>query len=224
MPQAERGSLGETLREVVPARPPALDARRIPFVVLAGLVTFGLFWIMQALIGVTGELREGRATAKVEFIRLRKDREVETKKREIPDKQLPDKPPPLPDMNFAPSRLGGADALALDFGVGDLDVGAGTGFGLSASDSDVVPVVRVNPQYPIRAAEQGIEGWVELEFTITPSGTVKDAVVLAARPGRIFDTEALRAISKWRYNPKIVDGKPVERPGVRVRLRFRLEE
>jgi len=197
--------------------------RRIPATVLAGLVTFGLFWVMQALIGVTGELREGKATAKVEFIRLRKDRQVETKKREIPDKQLPDKPPPLPDMNFAPSRLGGADALALDLGVGDLDVGGGSGFGLQASDSDVVPVVRVNPQYPIRAAERGIEGWVELEFTITASGTVKDPVVIAAKPARVFDVEALRAIGKWRYNPKIVDGKPVERSGVKVRLRFRLE-
>ena len=94
---------------------------------------------------------------------------------------------------------------------------------MGASDSDVVPVVRVNPQYPIRAAERGIEGWVELEFTITASGTVKNAVVTAARPARIFDSEALRAIGKWRYNPKIVDGKPVERKGVRVRLRFRLE-
>ena len=96
-------------------------------------------------------------------------------------------------------------------------------FGIGGSDSDVVPVVRVNPQYPIRAAEQGVEGWVELEFTITASGTVKDPVVVAAKPARIFDVEALRAIGKWRYNPKIVDGKPVERSGVRVRLRFRLE-
>jgi protein TonB len=197
-------------------------SRRFPASVLAALVTFSLFWVMQALIGVTGELREGRTSAKVDFIRLRKDTQVETKKREIPEKQLPDKPPPLPDMNFAPSRLGGGDALALDFGVGDLDVG-GSGLGLGGSDSDAVPVVRVNPQYPIRAAERGIEGWVELKFTITASGTVKDPVVIAAKPARIFDSEALRAISKWRYNPKVVDGKPVERTGMKVRLRFRLE-
>jgi protein TonB len=197
--------------------------RRLPASVLAGLVTFSLFWVMQALIGVTGELREGRVSAKVDFIRLRKDTQVETKKREIPEKQLPDKPPPLPDMNFAPSRLGGGDALALDFGVGDLDVG-GSGLGLGGSDSDAIPVVRVNPQYPIRAAERGIEGWVELAFTITASGTVKNAVVIAAQPARIFDSEALRAIGKWRYNPRIVDGKPVERQGMKVRLRFRLEQ
>jgi protein TonB len=198
-------------------------SRRFPASVLAALVTFSLFWVMQALIGVTGELREGRTSAKVDFIRLRKDTQVETKKREIPEKQLPDKPPPLPDMNFAPSRLGDGDALALDFGVGDLDVG-GSGLGLGGSDSDAIPVVRVNPQYPIRAAERGIEGWVELAFTITASGTVKNAVVIAAQPARIFDSEALRAIGKWRYNPRIVDGKPVERQGMKVRLRFRLEQ
>jgi protein TonB len=197
--------------------------RRFPASILAAIVTFSLFWGMQALIGVTGELREGRSSAKVDFVRLRKDTQVETKKREIPEKQLPDKPPPLPDMNFAPSRLGGGDALALDFGVGDLDVG-GSGLGLGGSDSDAVPVVRVNPQYPIRAAERGIEGWVEIKFTITASGTVKDPVVIAAKPARIFDSEALRAIGKWRYNPKVVDGKPVERSGMKVRLRFRLEQ
>ena len=192
--------------------------------VLAFGVTFGLFYLMQALISMAdADLDEGGRAPLVEFIRLRKDSRLETKKREIPEKKLPEKPPPLPDMDFAPSTSAATEVGALDFGIGELDIEGGANLGAAASDSDVVPVVRVNPQYPIRAAERGIEGWVEVEFTITPSGTVKDAVVIASHPGRIFDREALRAISKWKYNPKIEDGKPVERRGVKVRLRFELE-
>ena len=85
-------------------------------------------------------------------------------------------------------------------------------------------MVRVNPQYPIRAEERGIEGWVELEFTISEAGTVKEARVIAAKPRGVFDRSALRAIKKWKYNPKVEDGKPVERPGVTVRLTFDLED
>ena len=39
----------------------------------------------------------------------------------------------------------------------------------------------------------------------------------------VFDRAALNAVRKWRYNPKVQDGQPVERPGVKVRLDFQME-
>jgi protein TonB len=62
-----------------------------------------------------------------------------------------------------------------------------------------------------------------LEFTISTAGTVKDVEVVASEPGSIFDRAAVQAVRKWKYNPKILDGKPVERPGVKVRLDFEME-
>jgi protein TonB len=109
-------------------------------------------------------------------------------------------------------------AFAIDV---DVDVG-GTNIAIAAADSDVVPIVRVSPQYPLRASERGIEGWVEVSFTISKLGTVKDAVVLNSHPSSIFDRAALKAIRKWKYNPKIEDGEPVERSGIKVRLKFEL--
>jgi protein TonB len=109
-------------------------------------------------------------------------------------------------------------AFAIDV---DVDVG-GASFAIAASDTDIVPIVRVNPQYPLRASERGIEGWVEVIFTISKLGTVKDPRVLNSHPSSIFDRAALKAIRKWKYNPKIEDGEPVERPGVKVRLKFEL--
>jgi protein TonB len=185
-------------------------------------VTFGLFYLMQALIlGKDVKLGEAGGTM-IDFVRLKKDSELETKKRKMPEKKEPEEPPPPPDLSMArsnkPNQEMGDMAFAIDV---DVDVG-GTNVAIAASDTDVVPIVRVQPQYPLRASERGIEGWVEVQFTISKLGTVKDPMVINSHPSSIFDRSALKAIRKWKYNPKIEDGEPVERPGIKVRLKFEL--
>ena len=202
-----------------------MDLRFPAAAVLAGFVTFGLFWVMQALIGVAGELREGKPPAKVEFVRLRRDTTPETKEREKPQREVPEQQPPPPEMNLAQS-------LKPSEGVGEIipmadtsnqlaeatSLGAGGG-----SDRDIVPLVRVDPEYPPRARQQGIEGYVDVEFTISPAGTVQDPRVIGSQPAMVFDGAALTAIRRWRYNPKLEAGVAVARPGVQVRLRFEIK-
>ena len=94
----------------------------------------------------------------------------------------------------------------------------------AGSDRDVIPLVRINPDYPPRALSRGLEGWVQVQFTITATGTVKDAVVVNADPKNIFDDAALKAIARWRYNPKVENGTAVERVGVQTIIRFQLEQ
>lgn len=188
-------------------------------------MTFGLFWVMQALVGVEGTLLDEGKRMVIEFVRLKRETEPEKKKRELPDKTPPEEEPPPPDMNLARNLRPDADGegFAPGFDTG-LDLDGGPNLGLGAADQDVVPLVRVNPEYPIRAAQRGIEGWVEVEFTISPTGTVKDAQVVGYYPSSVFNNAALRAIRRWKYNPKIEGGKPVERPGVIVRLTFQLSK
>jgi protein TonB len=199
-------------------------SRHLSAAVLAIGVTFGLFYLMQALI-LGQDLKLGEASGTmIDFVRLKKESELETKKRKMPDKKEPDEPPPPPDLSMArsnkPSQEMGDMAFAIDV---DVDMG-GADFSIAASDTDVVPIVRVTPQYPLRASERGIEGWVEVEFTISKLGTVKDPRVINSHPSSIFDRSALKAIRKWKYNPKIEDGEPVERPGIKVRLKFELSD
>ncbi len=59
---------------------------------------------------------------------------------------------------------------------------AGLTWAAPSSDSDIIPLVRVLPQYPPQAMSRGIEGWVIVEFTISAAGTVKDPVVLESDP------------------------------------------
>jgi len=63
------------------------------------------------------------------------------------------------------------------------------------------------PQYPMRAMDRGIEGWVEVAFTIDADGSVSGAKVTAAAPEDTFDKAVLNAVSKWRYAPAN-DGRP----------------
>jgi protein TonB len=70
---------------------------------------------------------------------------------------------------------------------------------------------------------RGIEGWVEVRFTVTAIGAVRDAVVVASEPGTTFDAAALQAIARWRYNPRIEQGEAVERSGMQIVIRFELE-
>lgn len=102
------------------------------------------------------------------------------------------------------------------------ELAGGINLGQAPSDTDATPLVRVPPIYPPRAAERGIEGWVVIEYTIAGNGTVKTARAIASEPGNIFNRSAVKAVMKWKFKPKIVDGKPVEQPGKQTRLTFEL--
>lgn len=87
----------------------------------------------------------------------------------------------------------------------------------------VVPLERVPPKYPARAASRHIEGWVKIEFTITTDGDVDDAVVVEAEPAEVFDEAALKAINQWKFKEKIVNGVAVEQRAVQT-LQFKLTQ
>lgn len=80
---------------------------------------------------------------------------------------------------------------------------------------------KVNASYPPQAIRARTQGWVELSFTITASGSVEDVEVVNANPRRIFDREAIRALSQWKFSPRIEGGKPVAAKA-RQRLEFTL--
>ncbi len=194
--------------------------------VIAAVVTFGIFFVMQALISAEREppLDEARGRI-IDFVRLKKESDLQLKKRQLPEKREQPEPPPPPDMDFSKSHKPSSNLAAVSPAFDpDLDLAGGPYLGAAPSDTDAIPLVRVNPSYPISANERGIEGWVWVEFTISAAGTVKNPRVRESEPGSVFDRAALRAIAKWKYRPKMEDGKAVERPGVAVKLTFELKD
>jgi protein TonB len=188
---------------------------------LASGVTFGLFYLMQSMIGVEGELDASGGIKVVDFVRVKRTEDVKKKEREPPKKKQIDDEPPPPDFaleqNSDMSGAGIGISAAVDTSM-SLDTGGG--FSMASADGDAVPMVRVPPQYPERAQQRGIEGRVLVEFTISKSGSVKNPKVIAYEPSRIFNKAALKAVAQWKYNPKIEDGKAVEQHGIRISIPF----
>ncbi|MEE2022848.1 MULTISPECIES: TonB family protein [Alkalimonas] len=95
--------------------------------------------------------------------------------------------------------------------------------GVGMRDGSANPLVRVEPRYPVEAARQGISGWVQLRFSVDETGNVQDVEVLAAEPANVFNREAIRALRRWRYQPKIIAGKAVKQTNLQVQLDFNLQ-
>ncbi|MBT1443169.1 energy transducer TonB [Shewanella sp. JM162201] len=201
--------------------------RALVSIIIGALVTFGLFWFMAALVG-GGAQRADNSTESpvIEITMDRQDAKAQNKPRVVPKPPPPPEQPPKPDTT-PPDTSSNIDG-ALTFNAGALDAGGpSTGLKLGSfmkADGDATPIVRIEPQYPIQAARDGKEGWVQLRFTINEIGGVDDVEVIAAEPKRLFDKEAIRALKKWKYKPKIVDGQAQKQPGMTVQLDFKLDK
>jgi bla regulator protein BlaR1 len=112
-----------------------------------------------------------------------------------------------------------ACTLALPVVVG-LVTAPGAAFGQDREE--FLPIVKVAPIYPAEAVAQRLEGYVIVEFTVTTTGSVKDLdVVESSSP--VFERAALDAARKFKYEPRLENGRPVEVPGVRNKITFVLE-
>jgi len=207
--------------------------------VVGVFVTLLLFYIMQSLIS-SGEkaLTDDKGLSLVDFVRVKDEQQLETKKRKPKKPPPPDEPPPdVPPQNFNVNvdqsgfSMAGVDiAVAVDVGVG--------GFGIS--DGEYLPIVKVQPQYPRRALSRGLEGYVIVEFTVNAQGAVVDPVVVANcawvqairreeaecedSPNSVFDSAARKAAAKFKYKPKVVDGNPMATSGVLNKIIFELAD
>jgi protein TonB len=191
-----------------------------------------LFGLLRALITGEGEVATLSAPAKIEFTRLRRSGQVEAIKRAKPKVEKPEQAPAAPSLSMEQASSADARAevaaLAAPMGVaGTGGVGGilGGGFGGAGGggiDRDPVPLVRIEPTYPPAAQSRGIEGWVHVRFTITGAGNVKGAQIVDSSDS-IFNNAAIRAVQQWKYQPQLQEGKPVDREGIEVVLRFEME-
>lgn len=206
--------------------------RTVVAALLAVAVTFGLFLFMYQLISSGGGDRGAlEAIAGIHFGKVEIPDEITTRSRRKPPKPPPPKePPPPPKMQVAKMEQPVQNLPQMDLPNLDVPLVGGEGMFIGnfqqvdrTAEGDIIPVVVIRPMYPREAAMSGTEGWVKVEFTITAAGTVKDPQVIDANPPRIFNREAIRAILKWKFKPRVVDGVAVERRATQV-IDFTLDE
>lgn len=86
------------------------------------------------------------------------------------------------------------------------------------------PIYRIDPEYPINEARRGNEGWVKIKFDISEYGFVKNPEVIDNMGGKGFIKKSLKALERWRYAPKFVDGESQVAEGMFVQLDFTLSK
>jgi periplasmic protein TonB len=200
--------------------------------ILGILVALTLFLVMDGLISGRNSFdRDRNQAARLDFIQVDQDEFENVKRRTPPPKpEAPKKPPPPPKITVDNPDQPPRDMPRIDMPRINLGIATGSGpylgswsAGNAGGEGDVIPIVRIEPQFPREALIQGISGWVEVEFTIEADGSVSKPRVIASEPSNVFDRNAIRAIYKWKFKPRIVDGKPVARRATQ-RLDFNLQQ
>ncbi len=207
-----------------------LEQRFVRPTLYAAGFTFGMFWSMHLLIaGGKYIAEEGATLATVDFMRLKKDTDLTERERKKPPKPEPPKTPPPPKMKVDTPP---PDAQPTPFRMPKLDLSASVGGGpflgaYAGGDgsgySELIPVMRIAPQYPRQAARDGISGFVVFELVINPDGTVRSARAVKAQPRGMFEAAGMQAILKWKFRPKVEDGKAIESRGTQ-QIDFKLED
>lgn len=173
-----------------------------------------LFWLMHYLILSTErELEEVESFKTVDFVRVQQDERLETRQRsrpEPPPAQEP--PPPTPQLK---AQSFNQMEVSTAFGMPNVSVPTNISGGpsLIAQNADLIPIVRLAPQYPRQAAMAKISGWVRLRIVVNPDGSVREARAIDAQPRGIFEAAAVTAALRGRFRPRMVDGVAVESTG-----------
>jgi periplasmic protein TonB len=198
-----------------------IKVRTVFSILLAIPVVVGLFFIMHSLIDRDFENPEVSNQKIADLVQPDEEIQLETTTKK-PDKvEDPEEPPPEIDMaqidldmdttvdNIAPSA--------------SIDVSIST-TGMSSGDGEYLPIVKVAPIYPRRAQTRGITGYCIVEYTVTTSGAIRDPVAVDCQPSGVFEKASVKAATKFKYKPRVVDGEAIEVAGVQNKFTYELEQ
>lgn len=193
---------------------------------IAGAITFVLFMLMQALI-FTDEVLLEEADDELQISISEEIEEVQVRAREVNlddvDQVEPPPPPPQIEREVADQPTEDMSTVMGDLPEFEAPELSGDNISFDVSDRDAQPMVRIPPQYPPRAAERGVEGSCTVTFDVTPDGTPTNISIVDC-DSSLFERSTIRAVERWRYEPKVEGGTAVWRRGVVTRLDYNLEE
>lgn len=195
---------------------------------LAAAIALSLFSFMAWMVDKSHH-RAPEASEALSFnmVMVENEQEVRRRQRSVPEQPKAPEPPPEAKMSQAQTQMTAMTpmtslpSLGLDTAIDGLAISAPT-FADFTSNQEVMPLYRVEPRYPAKAKKRGLEGEVVLSFTIDPTGRPIDISIVSATPKRVFEREAIRALKKWKYQPKVVGGKAVAQVGQTVKVEFEL--
>lgn len=202
-------------------KPAELDAlndrayhwRILAVILLGACVALTLTWFMHRLIHSSQQrLDESKRAHLVDFVRLKRD-EASAQKDRRPSRLVTEEAPPAPtaapaDNSQAEATLAVSETVLPDGLEAGFKIG---GLGFDAAEGEYLPIVKIAPVYPHRAAATGLEGECVVIYTVTTTGATRDIRVIESMcTDRLFHSASIAAAKKFKYKPRIINGQPVE--------------
>ncbi|WP_085344202.1 energy transducer TonB [Vibrio sp. ArtGut-C1] len=192
------------------------------------LISVSLFSFMAWMVD-KGNQRAPEASEAVRFdmVMVENEADVQRRQRSVPEQPEPPQSPEPMDLSQADtqmepmSQMTPVSALGLNTALEGIAISAPNLKG-TMGNQQALPLYRVDPRYPSKALKRRVEGYVIMRFTIDATGRPKDIEVIEAEPQRMFEREAIRALKKWKYQPKVEDGVSIEQYGQTAKVEFKL--
>lgn len=197
-----------------------MNTRYLTSAPLGIAITLSLLYVMQALIELgPGPNLTPRMPIIGSFVHKKIVEHLDTKetKPEPIDPPLPP-PPTKSTTDFSDERT--FVHFPVDQGP-PIDVFGPTSV-FSNTDGPLVSIIKVSPNYPASAISKGLEGWVLVQFDVTPLGNVSNVVVLETSHA-MFNKSAKAAALRFRYKPRVVDGVAQTVRGLRNRFVYQIK-
>ena len=191
----------------------------IPF---AALVTFVLFIVMMVLIAGDFKPEEKLAAANFDINPTVEDIKVVKRETKIDKVKKVITPPPPPQIERQQAAKPTEAIASLEGAIPEFDPPKidRQNFKIQVSDRDAQPLVRIPPIMPPRAEKSG---HCKVTFDVSPEGSPFN-VVNTYCTSRVFERSTIKSVEKWKFNPKIIDGRAVSMTGVVNKVTYRLTD
>lgn len=198
---------------------------------LGFLITAALFVGMLSLLkGNSNQVKSQDTDIRFSFVKEFKEAAVKPpKKHEKPEQQAISQPPTMPavaiesivspEVTVPDNATQGKNQLVLT----EMTLpGIGGPLGRQADNPGAIKAA-IAPMYPQAALISKTEGWVEVKIDVNEFGMVSAVTVVDAKPARVFNSAAIKAVRKWKFHPKTIDGKAIPFQAIQT-IEFKIDQ
>lgn len=199
--------------------------RWIIFTPLAALFTLFLFMAMRFLISAEFKPQDKTETASFEINPKVEDIKVIERETRVDKVKKVITPPPPPQIERAKAdkpteKIASIEGAIPEFEAPKIDA---ANFKITVSDRDAQPLVRIPPIIPPRFLQGDNSGYCKVRFDVSPEGQPFNVDAYICTTNQL-KSSTVKSVGKWKYNPKIIDGRSVSRTGVETTIRFDLAD
>ena len=189
---------------------------------VAAFLTFALFVAMKILISGDFKPQEKAGELSFEINPTVEDIKVVKRETKIDKVKKVITPPPPPQIERQQASQPNVAIASLEGAIPEFEPPKidRQNFKIQVSDRDAQPLVRIPPIMPPRADKSG---HCKVRFDVSPEGQPFNVTATYCTQS-LFERASTKSVQKWKYNPKIVDGRSVARSGVESKITFRLTD